>query len=60
MKGGDLIWVRAQVVQTTPNALLLSFTGPGGAPVTYAVSPDIATVPAHLPKPEPEEPTEAL
>jgi hypothetical protein len=59
MKPGDLVWVRAAVVQMTPRALLLSFQGPGGAPVIYAVDPNGVMLPYHK-SPEPEEPTNAV
>lgn len=39
MKPGDLVWVRGVVKQVTPNAVLVTCTGPGGSPIPYAFDP---------------------
>ena len=45
MKPGDLIYPRATVVSVTPNALLVTIVGPGGAPITVALDPKGPMVP---------------
>ena len=40
MKPGDIVWVRGVVAQVTPHAVLVTFMGPGGAPIPYALNPE--------------------
>lgn len=36
---GEVVWVKGVVSKITPNAILVVFQGPGGAPMTVALSP---------------------
>lgn len=37
---GDEVWVKAVVSRVTPNAVIVILKGPGGGPVTAALTPD--------------------
>ncbi len=36
---GEFVWVKGVVSKVTPNAILVVMQGPGGAPMTVALSP---------------------
>lgn len=45
LKPGDIVWVRGEVAQITPNAILVTMRGPGGAPIPYPLDPEGAIMP---------------
>lgn len=55
MVPGDICWVRGTVSQVTPHALLVTFQGPKGSAVTYALDPRGHIEPEGM-EPEPAKP----